>query len=141
MTLPGANTLPGARVQPSPTSRDLTLTAVLRPNRFIVTIGAGVPRQIPVSLGGVEYVTADVSEVNGADITAASLEISLGSYTTPGEWRTPDQLTRPSDSSATVGVLVGASYLPTAGRYWPWLRVADSPEVSPIRCSSSVTIT
>lgn len=146
---------PGAAVFPGPTSpdaalRDLTLTAELgpsrftttiQPGRFTATIGVDVPRHISITAGAVEYVVVTVTETAGADITDAAVLVSLGSGTAPGEWRTPDVITRPDPASVVVSLLVGDTFLPVAGRYFAWVQITDAPEQVPVRCTAtSITI-
>lgn len=139
-TYPGATTYPGVDETPA---RDITIRAAAAPCRFTATIGADVPRTIPVSLGAVEYLVVDVTEVNGLAVTASEMRMALGAHDDPGAWQTPDVATNPTASTAQLSLLIGeAHYLPPGGpRLWPWVRISDDPEVVPVRLPNSITIT
>jgi hypothetical protein len=115
-------------------------TGSVRRDRFLVTIGANVPRTINITAGGIEYVIFDLAETSGADITGAVVQVSLGDDAAPGAWLTPDSVTHPTSSTATVKLLVGGAYVPTVGRHYGWVRLTDSPEVVPVRCGTSIVI-
>ena len=90
--------------------------------------------EIRLSAGAIEYTRPlTITETTGKDITEATVQLSLGSYDAPGEWRTPDTDTSPSTSSRTVQLLIGDDLKPSAGSYWLWSRVGDTPEVIPRR--------
>lgn len=149
MSFPSGAQFPSARLFPTALARDITLTVVLapdrfhaavHPDRFTLTIGASMPRNIDVSNGAVEYAVATLTEVAGADITGATLEVSLGSADGPGDWQAPDYVENPTDSTAIVKLLIGVSLLPDPRRYWLWVRVSDSPETVPVRANTPITI-
>lgn len=98
-------------------------------------------RTIRSSAGGKRYLTATITETTGKDITGDTYVVSLGSYTAPGTWTaaTPTTVTT---SQVKVAVLVGSGGTldPTAGDYWLWVKVADNPEVEPIRIDERITI-
>lgn len=138
-TYPGASLFPGASTTPA---RDITLAVDLVPFRLAAS-GADVPREIPVSLGAVEYVGALVTETTGQALNASSVRLALGTYDTPGTFATPDVATNPSTSSVLAKLLVGTGHYmptPTKGRFWIWTLTTDSPEVLPVRTYSAVTI-
>lgn len=90
-------------------------------------------QRINLTAGATEYTwPVTITETNGADISGGLVQIALGSYTDPGPWRIPDVITRPTPSSATVKMLLGNG-APTAGTYYVWVRVTDTPEVVPRR--------
>jgi hypothetical protein len=134
VTLPSGSLLPGPS-SPATSSRDLTLTGRLEPDRITGSIGDDVPRHIPISLGAIEYITVDLADSAGQDLTGATVQMSLGSLTAPGAWLDPDVVTNPSTSTVLAKLLVGEQYTPAAGVYWVWGRVVDSPEILPARLS------
>jgi hypothetical protein len=83
--------------------------------------------------GGVEYTwPLTITEATGKDISGDTIELSLGSYNTPGTWRAPDTDTG-TGSTRTVQLLIGTTLRPLAGNVWLWSRVTDSPELVPRR--------
>lgn len=92
-------------------------------------------QQIALSLGATEYTwPLTITDVNGKDISAATIELSLGSSIAPGTWSTPDvDPAQTVKSQRVVQLLVGGSFKPPAGSYWLWSRVTDTPEIAPRR--------
>lgn len=74
-----------------------------------------------------------ITERTGKDISAVPIELSLGTWTAPGDWRTPDADPPQPDqpSQRVVQLLIGAAYKPDAGTYRMWSRPADDPEIAP----------
>lgn len=86
---------------------------------------------IRVSDGAVEYSwPMTITATDGDDITADTVQVSLGTYSDPATWVTP-VITRPTPSSATVKLLIDDTT--PVGTYWLWCKVSDSPEVVPRR--------
>lgn len=91
---------------------------------------------IDVTAGAVEYTwPIVVRELNGADISAVTIEVSFGSSAAPDTWQTPD-VDDPQADAATrvVQILIGDTLAPDAGDdYYLWVRITDAPEVVPRR--------
>lgn len=85
--------------------------------------------------GGVEYTWPLIlTEDNGKDISSDTVQLSLGSYTAPGTWRTPStDPAQTTHSQRIVQLLVGTTLTPAAGNYWLWSRITDTPEIVPRR--------
>jgi hypothetical protein len=97
---------------------------------------------IDLSAGAIEYTNPRlITEVTGKDITSDQVFVSLAGWEAPGSWVTPDVVTRPTASSVSVALLIGAAFKPAAGDYWLWTRVTDSPEVVPRRSPGRIHIT
>jgi hypothetical protein len=90
-------------------------------------------RVIPVTEGASEYVWAALRETGGLDISADTVSVALGTYTSPGQWVTPADLQHPTSSTARAAYQVNSSTPP--GRYWLWVRVVDGSETVPLRCN------
>lgn len=89
---------------------------------------------IAVSLGAIEYTwPLTITEASGKDISSVTVELSLGSQTQPGVWKSPDVDTQDGTSTRTVQLLVGAASVLTPGDYWLWSKITDFPEVAPRR--------
>lgn len=87
---------------------------------------------ISISAGAVEYTyPLTITETTGKDISHATIQLSLGSYTAPGTWQTPDTDTTPVVSQRVVQMLVGDTLKPPPGDYFLWSRVTDTPEIAP----------
>jgi len=125
-------------------------------------------QSIDLSAGAVEFTyPRTITETSGEDISGDPVEVSLGSWTEPGEWVTPDRLTRGTitvleyrtstgktphgqDGAAladdvllhwvAVQLMIGDSVKPADGDYWLWTRISPSPEVVPRRTSGRITI-
>jgi len=96
-------------------------------------------QKIRVSAGAVLYTLPwTATETTGKDISAATIQLSLGSYTDPGDWLDPDVETRPTLSSVTAKILIDDSY--EAGTYWLWRSISDTPEVDPQKTSLRVIV-
>lgn len=98
--------------------------------------------EIFISSGAARYVGGTVTEVNGADISTATYQISLGSFDRPGStWLTPDISTvGTSVAQRIVKYLVSAS-TPAGiqpGTYWVWIKVTDASEIEPIRVNQVI---
>jgi hypothetical protein len=92
------------------------------------------------SAGAAEFTwTTTISETTGKDISGDAVTVCLGTYTVPGLFVTPDVISRPTVSTAVVQLLVGGNghagtpYKPSAGTYWVWVFLPDSPEQVPRR--------
>lgn len=101
--------------------------------------------EILASAGAVKYVGGTVTEATGKDITAATFVISLGSEFQPGRtWLTPDSNTVGATTASRVIKLLVSSAAPAGlvipGIYWAWVRVADSPEIEPLRVQGPITV-
>ena len=96
---------------------------------------------ITLSAGAVEYTyPLTIVETAGKDISADTVQLSLGTDLVVGVWRPPDTDTAQSVAyQRVVQLLVGASYIPAVGTYWLWSKVTDSPEIVPRR-HAKVTI-
>ncbi|MDF1603418.1 hypothetical protein [Nocardioides sp. YIM 152315] len=90
---------------------------------------------IRATAGETEYLTATVAEKNGADLTGATFTVGLSASreTPPESWGAPDDVTI-DGSTATVKLLVDSDT--TAGTYWMWVKVDDSPEVILLACTN-----
>jgi hypothetical protein len=100
-----------------------------------------MPQTIALSAGAVEYThPLTITETTGKDISGATIRMSLGTYTTPGDWSTPDTDTSPTPASRTVSLLIGDTRQPEAGDYWLWTIITDTPEIVPRR-HDKLTIT
>lgn len=93
---------------------------------------------IYVSAGAAEYVGGTITEVNGLDLRADPIEISLGTRNAPGPWESPDIDLTPEINSRTAKKLIDAAV--ASGTYFIWLRLADAPETSVRRVDGSVTV-
>lgn len=88
------------------------------------------------AVGGVEYtLPLTISETNNKDISADTIQLSLGTYPAPGVWQAPDRdPAQAVKSQRVVQLLIGGTLKPAvAGTYYLWSRVLDSPEVVPRR--------
>lgn len=83
---------------------------------------------IKVSIGGARYVGGTITETTGKDISADTVQVALGTATTPGTWQTPDVITA-NVSSVTVKYLVTNAVTP--GVYYVWAKITDTPEIEP----------
>lgn len=93
---------------------------------------------VNVTAGATEYTwPLTLTEVNGVDISADTVQISLGSYDQPGDWTAP-VADHPTTSSVTVKLLIDDSV--DVGEYWVWVKITDSPEIVPRR-GDRVTVT
>ena len=95
---------------------------------------------IAVSLGAVEYTwPLTITEATGKDISADTVRLALGGYTAPGTWQAPDVDTPQAvKSQRVVQMLIGSTLKPTAGDYWLWFQITDTPEIAPRRESHIV---
>lgn len=88
--------------------------------------------------GAVEYtwpttITAD------HDISADTVQVSLGSYSEPASWVTPDVDDAQTDvNTRVVQKLVTSAVNP--GTYYLWVRLTDNPEVVPRRGHKLVVV-
>jgi hypothetical protein len=97
-------------------------------------------QKVNVTAGAVEYTWPWTgTETSGQDISNSTVELSLGTYSEPGEWLPPDVITRPQVYSVTAQILIDDSYLP--GTYWLWRTIHDAPEVLPKKTPLRVIIT
>jgi hypothetical protein len=69
-------------------------------------------RVIPVTEGASEYVWAALRETGGLDISADTVSVALGTYTSPGQWVTPADLQHPTSSTARAAYQVNSSTPP-----------------------------
>lgn len=93
-----------------------------------------------VTASGVEYtrvLTITETSVPPKDISAASIDLCLGTENEVGVWRTPEIDTASADSDGeradvqnqrNVAMLIGGSYKPASGDYLLYSRVGDAPE-------------
>jgi len=96
-------------------------------------------QKVNVTAGAVEYTWPWTgTETTGKDITASTVELSLGTYSEPGDWLEPDVMVRSNVWSVTAQILVDDSYLP--GTYYLWRSIHDAPEVLPKRTPLRVII-
>lgn len=121
------------------------------------------------SAGAVENtLPRTIYETSGDDISADPVYVSLGSWTAPGVWVTPDSVTRGTitvaDYRARTGqqpettdgtpladdmllhwvamtLEIGGALKPLAGYYWLWTKITAAPETVPRRTSGRITIT
>jgi hypothetical protein len=99
--------------------------------------------------GAVEFsFPRTITETSGEDISADPVLVSLGSWTEPGGWVTPDRITRGTTDVGgitqhwvVVQLLIGGDLKPAADNYWLWTKITDSPETVPRRTSGRITIT
>jgi hypothetical protein len=75
-----------------------------------------------------EYVTGTFTETEGKDISGCDVQVGLSSTKLPPTtWQAPDDLQRPTPSTARVSLLIDSDI--PAGIYTLWIKVTDSPEV------------
>lgn len=104
---------------------------------------------IDLTAGAVEMtLPRTITETSGEDISNDPVVVSLGSWTEPGAWVTPDRLTRGTTEVGdvlqhwvVVQLLIGGTLKPQVGDYWLWTKITDDPEVVPRRTSGRITIT
>lgn len=98
---------------------------------------------IHVTAGQKLYVGGTITETAGKDITADTIVMALGGYSTPparADGKTPDS-DEPGASTASrvVKLLIDATYPPAAQQYvWAW--IDDIPEIEPVRLAGPFTI-
>lgn len=89
-------------------------------------------QKIDVSAGAVEYVTADIVETSGKNISLDSAQMCLLATTVlfplDSDWKTATILQVPSPSNLKAGLLVGADYKPDPNTYNVWLKLHDVDE-------------
>lgn len=99
--------------------------------------------------GEVDYTwEVTITELRGKDISAAIVELSVGTYDAPGDtWYAAvevdgdltDEGEPPTEAQRVVKLLIGAAPLGPdeleAGEHWLWSRVADVPSLVPRRQS------
>jgi hypothetical protein len=78
-----------------------------------------------------EYATGLFEELEGKDITTATIQVGLAAdtRTLPAAWLTPSVVTRPTPSTARVSLLIDTGI--PVGRYVLWVKVTDTPEILP----------
>jgi hypothetical protein len=91
------------------------------------------------SNGAVEYTwPLTITELQGEDISADTIQLALGTDTVPGAWKDPDTDDQgDSNSQRVVRLLIGALYQPAPGTYHLWWKIGDAPE-TPIRISTHI---
>lgn len=96
---------------------------------------------IDLTAGAIEYTwPLTLIETTGKDITADTIQLSLGGYEAPATWQAPDTDTAPVVSQRVVQLLVGDTLTPAPGAYWLWSQIVDNPEIVPRR-HQRITIT
>jgi hypothetical protein len=100
-------------------------------------------RIIDCANGAVEYLWVDIEDTRQQNITAAAVQISLGTYDAPGTWHNADLIQQNGPVwKIRAGLLIGGSLTYPAGTYWAWFKLTDSPEVIPMRSDNLlVTVT
>jgi hypothetical protein len=100
-------------------------------------------RTIDTAHGAVEYLWIDITDKRKKDITAAAVQISLGTYETPGAWHNADLIEQNGAVwKIRAGLLIGGSLTYPAGQYFAWFKLTDSPEIIPQRSDNQIiTIT
>lgn len=90
-----------------------------------------------------EYLWVTVQDLRKANITAASVSISLGDYDTPGVWHAADLVQQDGPVwKLKAALLIGNAVTYPAGTYWVWVQVGIAPEVIHQRVTNMlVTIT
>lgn len=103
-------------------------------------------RTIYTALGAIEDVSVDIDS-GTVDLTGATYQLSVGTYTSPGAWRTPDNVTvvstTPAITSVVASLTIGIGHLnPVAATYWMWYQVSVGGKViiRPVR-STRFTVT
>lgn len=115
----------------------ITSTGVSRNVTVTITLAPGTPHEVHTSLGGREYVGLTLS--SDLDISADAVQLSLGSWATPGTWHSPS-LDDHGQLNRTVALLVGGDVTPTVGSYYVWMKLPDSPEVVVMRYSGNTIL-
>lgn len=85
-------------------------------------------RTIRVTLGEVEFLTAEITERYHADITGATFELGLGTHEPPTAWQVADVVEFPEPWLAHASLLVNNTFDLGPGQ-WLWYKVSDLPEV------------
>lgn len=95
---------------------------------------------IYVSLGKKRYVGGTITETSGADISAATITIALGTSrdTPPAAFGTPDVDETISPSVRLVKLLVDDAV--ELGDYYCWVNVEDTPEIEPLLVGGRITV-
>lgn len=90
---------------------------------------------IDLTAGAVEYTwPLTIIESTGKDISADTVQLSLGSYTEPATWQAPDlDPAQTVASQRVVQLLVGDTLKPALGSYYLWSQILDDPEIVPRR--------
>lgn len=88
---------------------------------------------INLTAGAMEYTwPLTLVEVTGKDISGVPILLSLGTYSEPGAWQSPDVDEAQSvKSQRVVQMLVGGTLKPAPGTYYVWSKVTDNPEIVP----------
>ena len=96
---------------------------------------------IYVSLGKKRYVGGTITELTGKDISTATFTIALGTdpVTPPPTFAAPDvNLAGATSASRVLKKLVDNTV--TAGTYYVWANIADSPEIEPVVLQGPVVV-
>lgn len=85
---------------------------------------------INLDAGEREYVDPPQLITANSDISADTIEIGLGSYSTPPTtWLASSNaavlMTRPATTQIQITMLIGNTIRPAAGTYWMWTRLTD----------------
>jgi len=104
---------------------------------------------IYISAGAIQYVGGTVTEITGKDITLDLIDIGLSTstLTPPTDWLTPDVKIQGATVADAVVKLLVSSTLPTTSpvvsgsHYYCWVRLHDTPEVTPQMFQGRIDIT
>lgn len=102
--------------------------------------GEPMAREILKSAGASENVGGTITEKTGKDLTATTVQISLGSAYQPGTWTTPSQNVLGPVNVRKVTMLVGATPNTPKGEYWVWVKITDTPETITLRFPQKIVV-
>lgn len=114
--------------------------AVERPLAASLIEGDVMDRIILKSSGATEYVGGVITETTGKNISAATVQMALGSATVPGTFAAPSTDTSGPVNVRKVTMLVGTTPNTPKGEYWVWVKVTDTPEVTTLRLPQKVIV-
>lgn len=90
-------------------------------------------QEVNIDAAEVEYCDPPILITADHDITADTIQVGLGSFTTPPvTWIDSSDpsvlINRPTPEQVQVTLLIGDTIRPATGDYWLYARVTDQPE-------------
>jgi hypothetical protein len=128
--------------------RDDRLTAQLSSDRFILVLEFATMRTIYTSAGDTNDAVAVLTDITGADISADTIQVGLGSvppglsqtYVPPSVWYTPTSVVNTGIGSKTITLRIGpaGAVQPITGSYILWIRDSSTGTVTSVPSRNQV---